>query len=182
MSDDPCPTFITLDDGQRIHFEEYLIKLGAPNNVAGVDLSLAQKTQAAPGVFEALAAADAVIICPSNPVVSIGPILAIPGIRSALNKTTAPIVAISPLVGGKPVKGPAHQLLRGVNVNVSASGVASLYQDFASGFLIDTLDIEEEAAVQALGYKTLTLDTLMIDETRSTEVADAAIGLARSIG
>lgn len=181
MSEDPCPTFVELAGDRRVHFEEYLARDGAPDNVTGVDLSAAQAARPAPGVLAALAGAEAIVLCPSNPVVSIGPILAVPGIRDALRRTPAPVVAISPLIGGLPVKGPAAQLLRGTGAEVSASGVASLYRDFASGFVLDSRDTDQIPAVEALGLRTRHLDTLMTDIARSTAVAEAAVSLAREL-
>jgi len=181
MSEDPCPTFVELAGDRRVHFEEYLARDGAPDDVTGVDLSAAQSARPAPGVLEALDAAEAIVLCPSNPVVSIGPILAVPGIRDALRESHAPVVAISPLIGGLPVKGPAAQLLRGTGAEVSASGVASLYRDFASGFVLDSRDTDQIPAVEALGLRTRHLDTLMTDIARSTAVAEAAVSLAREL-
>ena len=148
MSEDPCPTFVELGAGRRVHFEEYLVRDGAPDEVTAVDLGAAQRARAAPGVLEAIAGAEGVLICPSNPVVSIGPILALPGVREALARTRAPVVAISPIVGGAPVKGPAAQLLRGIGAEVSARGVAALYRGVARGFVLDERD-----AAQARGRR-----------------------------
>ena len=181
MSEDPCPAFVELTGDRRVHFEEYLARDGAPDNVTGVDLSAAQAARPAPGVLAALAGAEAIVLCPSNPVVSIGPILAVPGIRDALRQTPAPVVAISPLIGGLPVKGPAAQLLRGTGAEVSASSVASLCRDFASGFVLDSRDTDQIPAVEALGLRTRHLDTLMTDIARSTAVAEAAVSLAREL-
>ena len=181
MSEDPCPTIVELGSGQRVHFEEYLARDGAPDDVAAVDLSAARAATPAPGVLEALAGAEAIVVCPSNPVVSIGPILAVPGIRDALGAARAPVVAISPLVGGVPVKGPAAQLLRGTGAEVSASGVAALYRDFANGFLLDARDADQLPGVEALGLTARALDTMMSDVARSTAVAEAAVALARDL-
>lgn len=181
MSEDPCPTFVELSGGRRVHFEEYLARDGAPDDVTGVDLSAAGSARPAPGVLEALHEAELVVVCPSNPVVSIGPILAVPGIRDALRETAAPVVAISPLVGGRPVKGPAAQLLRGTGTEVSAAGIAALYRDFAAGFVLDARDSDQIPAVEALGLATRALDTLMTDVSRSTAVAEAAVSLAREL-
>jgi LPPG:FO 2-phospho-L-lactate transferase len=181
MSEDPCPTLVELSGGRIIHFEEYLARDGAPDDVTGVDLSAAHAAHPAPGVLEAIARAEVIILCPSNPVVSIGPILAVQGVREALRETSAPVVAISPLVGGIPVKGPAAQLLRGTGAEVSARGVAGLYQDFAAGFVLDERDADQIPAVEALGLRTRALDTLMTDAGRSAAVADAALSLAREL-
>ncbi len=181
MTEDAAPTFVHLSDGSRVHFEEYLARDGAPDDVEGVDLSPAAAAAPGPGVLEAIAAADAVLVCPSNPVVSIGPILAVPGVRDALDASAAPIVGISPIVGGAPVKGPADRLLRGIGVEVSARGVAAHYAPWMNGFVIDERDADQLADVEATGMKALVTDTMM----RSAEVAEAlarsALGLADAL-
>jgi LPPG:FO 2-phospho-L-lactate transferase len=180
MTESAAPTFVELHGGRRVHFEEYLARDGAPDEVRGVDLSAAAAAEPAPGVGEALAAADAVLLCPSNPVVSIGPILAVRGVREALRQGPAPVVAISPIVGGAPVKGPADRLLRGIGAEVSARGVARLYADFLDGFVLDERDADQAADVQALGTRTAVTATLMRDEHVAARLADSALALARA--
>jgi LPPG:FO 2-phospho-L-lactate transferase len=179
MAESPCPTFVDLRGGRRVHFEEYLARDGAPDEVRGVDLSAASSAEPGPGVGEALAAADAVLVCPSNPVVSIGPILAVRGVRQALRQGPAPVVAISPIVGGAPVKGPADRLLRGIGAEVSARGVARLYTDFLDGFVLDERDAEQARDVAALGPRTEVTATLMRDEGVAARLAESALALAR---
>ena len=140
MSEDPCPTMVELTGGVSVHFEEYLVRDGAPDDVRGVDLAAAQAAAPAPGVIAAVREARAIIICPSNPVVSVGPILAVAGVRDAIMAAQAPVVAISPIVGGAPLKGPADRLLRGIGAEVSARGVAELYRGIADGYLLDERD------------------------------------------
>jgi LPPG:FO 2-phospho-L-lactate transferase len=181
MSEDPCPTFVELEGGRRVHFEEYLVRDGAPDEVRAVDLGAARRARPASGVLEAIAAAQAVIVCPSNPVVSIGPILALPGVREALARTAAPVVAISPIIGGAPVKGPAAQLLRGIGAEVSARGVAALYRGIARGFVLDLRDAEQVGDVAALGLEARAVDTLMTDAARAARLAEAALALAREL-
>lgn len=178
MSNDPCPTWVELGDGRRLHFEEYLIRERSPDDVRRVDLAAAQRAAPAPGVLEAIAGASVLLFCPSNPVVSIGPILSVPGVRCALADSGAPIVAISPIVGGSPVKGPARQLLRGLGVEVSALGVAGLYADLIDGFVLDTRDASAEPAIAELGLATLCTDTMMLDEGVAASLARAALELA----
>jgi LPPG:FO 2-phospho-L-lactate transferase len=181
MSEDPCPTIVELVGGRRLHFEEYLARDGAPDEVRGVDLSAACRATPGPGVLEAIGAADAILFCPSNPVVSIGPILAVRGVRDAIREAAAPVVAISPIIGGAPVKGPADRLLRGLGVEVSATGVAELYRDVLSGYVLDERDAALAEEIEALGVRTRVCDTLM----RRPEVADAlarhALELAGSL-
>lgn len=181
MSEDPCPTFVTLRDGRRVHFEEYLARDGAPDAVEGVDLSAAAKASPAPGVQEALAQADTILFCPSNPVVSIGPILAVPGLRDALREARAPVIAISPIIGGAPVKGPADKLLRGLGVEVSARGVAGMYRDVASGYVLDQRDADQAAHVEALGLRCAVVDTLMRDPSVAEALARQCLALAESL-
>ena len=181
MSEDPCPTLVELGGGQRTHFEEYLVRDGAPNDVEGVDLSAARAATAGPDVIAAIRKASTLVFCPSNPVVSIGPILAVPGLREALQASSAPIVAISPIVGGAPVKGPADALLRGVGAEVSARGVARLYRDLVQGFVLDERDRAEAADVEALGLRPLVVDTIMRDVSASARLAEAALGLAAAL-
>jgi len=181
MSEDPCPTIVELEGGRRVHFEEYLARDGAPDEVAGVDLSAARAAKPGPGVLEALAAADLIAVCPSNPVVSIGPILAVPGILGAVSASRAPVVAISPIVGGAPVKGPADRLLRGLGHEVSARGVAALYREFADGFIFDERDAELAGDIAAMGLRTRVMDTIMRDDAASLRLAQAVLELAASL-
>jgi LPPG:FO 2-phospho-L-lactate transferase len=181
MSEAPCPTFVELRGGRRLHFEEYLARDGAPDEVAAVDLAPAERARPAPGVLEALAAADAILVCPSNPVVSIAPILAVAGVRDALRRAAAPVVAVSPIVGGAPVKGPADRLLRGIGAEVSARGVAALYRDVARGFVLDERDAAQAEDVAALGLAPRVVDTLMTDVGRAARLAEAALALAREL-
>lgn len=181
MTEDRCPTLVELDDGRSLHFEEYLVREKSPANVRGVNLDEARAATPAPGVLAAIASAEIVILCPSNPVVSIGPILAVPGIRAAIEDSSAPVVAISPIIGGAPVKGPADHLLRAVGCEVSARGVAGLYRDLAQGFVFDRVDRDQLAEIEALGLRAIATETLMSDLEKSTRLAATAIELALSL-
>lgn len=181
MSEDPCPTIIELGGGRRIHFEEYLARERSPDNVTGIDLSAAETATPGPGVLDAVAQADVILFCPSNPVVSIGPILAVPGVRAAIRSAKAPVIATSPIIGGAPVKGPADRLLRGLGVEVSALGVARLYRDVVSGYVLDQRDAELETAIGELGLATRAVDTLMKTPEIATSLARECLDLAASI-
>jgi LPPG:FO 2-phospho-L-lactate transferase len=181
MSNDPCATYVELSGDKRLHFEEYLVRDGAPTNVEAIDLSAAAQASPAPGVLDAIEAAQTILVCPSNPIVSIGPILAVPGIREALDASSAPIVAVSPIVGGEPIKGPAHTLLRAQGIEVSALGVARLYRDWIDGFVFDDRDQALERDIQALGLETQTLDTMMLTAEISERVAQAALDVAKRV-
>ena len=178
MSNDPCPTFIRLSDGRKLHFEEYLVREGAPTEVESTDLSAAEIATPAPGVVEAIESARTILVSPSNPIVSIGPILAIAGIREALEASSAPIVAVSPIVGGAPIKGPAHTLLRAKGVAVSALGVAGFYQSWIDGFVFDQQDAKQQEEIEALGLRATSLDTMMVNAEISEKIARAALEIA----
>jgi len=178
MSNDLCPTIVDLDDDRSLHFEEFLVREGSPDRVKAIDLSAARGAKPAPGVLEAIAEADTLLVCPSNPVVSIGPILALPGVREALMQAQAPVVGISPIVGGAPIKGPADRLLRGVGCEVSAAGVAGLYRDFLTGWVIDERDAEAAAGIREAGIETVVTDTLMKRPEIAASLSRVALALA----
>ena len=181
MSNEPCPTFIRLGDGRRLHFEEYLVREGSPTNVESIDLSAAAMAQPAPGVARAIDAARTILVSPSNPIVSIGPILAIKGIKDALDRSSAPIVAVSPIVGGAPIKGPAHTLLQAEGAEVSALGVARFYQEWIDGFVFDCQDETMQDDIEALGLRASHLDTMMVDAEISENVAKSALAIADAL-
>lgn len=180
MSEKACPTLV-VSGGACIHFEEYMVRDGAPDNVEKIDLSAAESAEPAPGVIGALRGAEIIVLCPSNPVVSIGPILAVPGVREAIAGSGAPVVAISPIIGGAPVKGPADRLLKGVGAEVSARGVAALYRGLIDGYILDERDADQAADIEALGMKTLVVETLMRDTEVAATLAAATLELAESL-
>jgi len=182
MTEDPAPTRVELDDGRILHFEEYLVREKSPANVRGVDLSAAEASSPGPGVIEAIDEADLLVVCPSNPVVSIGPILAVPGVREAIARSRAPVVAISPLIGNAPVKGPADHLLRAIGCEVSSRGVAELYRDWIDAIVIDRVDASQLSAIESLGLRVAATDTLMRDADASARIAALALECARSAG
>ena len=160
MTDDKFETRIITKDG-TIHFEEYMVKRHAKDEVLGVEFYGSEVAKPALGVLEAIEDADQVVICPSNPVVSICTILSINGIKDALRQTKAEKVAVSPIIAGFPVKGPADKLLRGLGLEVSALGVAELYADFLDRFIIDVADASEKERIERLGIKVEITSTLM---------------------
>ncbi|MGD6809767.1 MAG: 2-phospho-L-lactate transferase [Candidatus Bathyarchaeia archaeon] len=162
MTNDKFATHVRIPEGS-VHFEEYMVKRAAQDKVLGVEFVGAETAKPAEGVIESIMAAEHVIICPSNPVVSIGTILSVSGIRDALQKTSAKKVAVSPIVAGAPIKGPADKLLSGLGVEVSAFGVAELYADFLDGFVIDYADAAQKSRIEALGVKVAVTNTVMKD-------------------
>jgi len=173
MTDNVFETRIKTMEGD-FHFEEYLVRRRARDEVLGVNFFGAEKAKPAPGVLDAIANSELIVICPSNPIVSIGTILEIKGIREGLLKTQARKVAISPIVGGSPIKGPADKLLRGLGHEVSAFGVAELYRDFLDTFVIDTVDSKERARIEELGVRVKLTNTIMGD-------LEAKVSLARTV-
>lgn len=160
MSDQPVPTHVLTAEGE-IHFEEYFVQRRAADAVQGVRFVGVETAAPAPGVLEAIAAASAVLLAPSNPIVSIGPILALPGVREALRQTPAPVVAVSPIVGGAPIKGPAAPLMRAVGLPVSAVGIAQAYRDFLDVLVFDQVDAALKEEIEALGIRAVSTDTIM---------------------
>ncbi len=180
VTDDPARTIITTTDGRELYFQEYWVRERAAPGVAGVRLEGAADARPAPGVIEALVDADTVIIAPSNPVVSIDTILAVPGIREALHTTAAPVIGVSPIIGGEVVRGMAHKLLPAIGVEVSARGVARHYGDLLDGFVIDRVDADQLGDIEAAGIPVRATDTLMDDPAVAAELARTCLTLARS--
>jgi LPPG:FO 2-phospho-L-lactate transferase len=160
MTDDNFETRIVTKEN-TIHFEEFMVKRSARDEVLGVEFSGAENAKPAAGVIKAIMNAERVVICPSNPVVSIGTILSVNGIREALKRTRADKIGVSPIIGGLPVKGPADKLLRGVGREVSAFSVAALYGDFLDTFIIDNADAAEKSRIEQLGLKVKVTNILM---------------------
>jgi len=176
MTDDKFETHVRISEG-TIHFEEYMVKRAAQDKVLGVEFVGADKAKPAAGVVESIMNSERVIVCPSNPVVSIGTILSIPDIRAALRETSAKKVAISPIIAGAPIKGPADKLLTGLGLEVSAFGVAKLYADFLDCFVIDTLDAAEKSRIEALGLEVVVANTLMKNLPSKVALAQVALNL-----
>jgi LPPG:FO 2-phospho-L-lactate transferase len=173
MTNDRFETRILTDKGE-MHFQEYMVKRGMRDRVLGVRFEGVEQAKPAPEALNAILEASGIIVCPSNPIVSIGTILSVRGIREALKKTRAKIVAISPIIAGTVVKGPAEKLMKGLGMEVSAFSVADLYKDFLDVFILDTADKKQKPRVEALGIKAIVVDTLMKtmeDKIRLAKVA-----------
>jgi LPPG:FO 2-phospho-L-lactate transferase len=175
MSDDPVRTRITTAAGER-SFQEYLVKHGAAEPIERIELVGIAEARPAPGVLAAIAAAERVVIAPSSPVVSIGTILAVPGVRAALRARREDCVAISPIIGGRPVEGPADRFLAGAGYpECSALQMARLYADVAGTFVMDHADAALAPAVAALGVRPALEDALMPDRPARARLAGAAL-------
>jgi LPPG:FO 2-phospho-L-lactate transferase len=160
MTDDKFETWIKIEEG-LVHFEEYFVKRQAKDKVLGVEFVGAANAKPAPKAVDSILNAEMIVVCPSNPIVSIGTILSVDGIRDALRKTSAKIVGVSPIVAGAPVKGPADKLLRGLGFEVSAFSVAKLYEDFLDTFVIDIKDADEKGRIEQLRINVKVTDTVM---------------------
>jgi LPPG:FO 2-phospho-L-lactate transferase len=171
MTDDPVRTRISVrrDDGrtEELPMQEWFVRERAESAVVSVRFHGADVARPAPGVLEALRSASTIIICPSNPVISIAPILAIPGVRELLVERRARVVGVSPIVGGAPVKGPADRLMGPLGIDVSCVGVAREYAPICSTLVIDAVDASRAADVEATGVHAVVTDTMM----RSPEIA-----------
>jgi LPPG:FO 2-phospho-L-lactate transferase len=171
MADEPVSTRV-LHGGRWMPFQEYMILEGAPAPVEGVELDGLERARPTDEVLQALAEADLIVIGPSNPVISIGPILALPGMRESLSGAPAPVVALSPFVGGRSVKGPSEQFCAWAGIETSASGVARAYADVIDGVVADE---------PADGLPSLVMDTLMTDLDGMRQVARRILEFGASL-
>ncbi|MDQ3958160.1 MAG: 2-phospho-L-lactate transferase [Actinomycetota bacterium] len=176
MTDDTVRTRLVCADGRELAFQEYFVRERQEPEVRAVRFDGADAARPAPGVLEEIAAAEIVVVCPSNPLVSIGPVLAVPGIRAALAAHPF-VVAVSPIVAGRALKGPADRMLASTGGEASASGVAALYADFCDHFVVDASDAAERARVEALGISCTVLDTIMRDGSTSERLARDLLAL-----
>ena len=181
MTDDEVETHVVLEDGREVHFEEWWVRHRAALPARGfVQTDLATATPA-PGVLAAIADADVVVVPPSNPVVSVGTILAIPGVRDALRTTAAPVVGVSPVIGGAPVRGMADACLTAIGVATTARAVAEHYGRRPTGvldaWLVDTADADAVPALAAQGWSVRAVDTLMTDVATTARIAADALSL-----
>jgi LPPG:FO 2-phospho-L-lactate transferase len=176
MSDDAVPTIIDSNEGS-LHFQEYLVKRRAEPIVRGIRFAGVESARPAPGVLEAILAADRVIVCPSNPLISIGPILAVPGVREQLRTCKDKVFAVCPIVGGKSLKGPSDKMLAQLGYQSTALSVAKLYADFTGTFIIDPADKSQAAAISALGMKVAILPTVMKTRTQKRKLGSGILSL-----
>ncbi|MBO1417161.1 2-phospho-L-lactate transferase [Streptomyces sp. FH025] len=185
MSDDRVETHVRITDEQgtrAIHFQEYWVKLHAAVDAEAIIPVGADTAKPAPGVLDAIAEADVILFPPSNPIVSIGSILAVPGIREAVAAAPAPVVGLSPIIGGAPVRGMADKVLAAVGVEATADAVALNYGPaLIDGWLVDTADEASVAAVEAAGIACRAVPLLMTDVEATAEMARAALALAEQV-
>lgn len=176
MSDQPVTTRLRTDRGD-LHFQEYFVRERWQPQVREVYWTGLDAAVPAPGVAEAIDRSRAIIIAPSNPIISIGPILRVPGVRDLLRAARSRCVAVSPLIGGRAVKGPTVELMRAEGLEATAVAIAQLYREVAAGFVLDAVDSSLTSAVAGLGYRVATLPTLLDDRSAAQAVAATALDL-----
>jgi LPPG:FO 2-phospho-L-lactate transferase len=160
MSDQPVPTMLDTGEG-TLHLQDYLVRRRCEPFLRGISFDGVENARPAPGMLEAITDADGIVICPSNPLISIGPILAVPGVREVLRKRRQDVVAVCPLVGGKSLKGPSDKMMSELGYDVSAAGVASLYRDFCGAMMIDGADETSTSAIESLDMQPVVRPTVM---------------------
>jgi LPPG:FO 2-phospho-L-lactate transferase len=176
MSDEPVRTMVECADGRTLAFQEYFVRERTEPEVTGLRYEGSDGAVPAPGVIDALRGADRVVVCPSNPYLSVAPIVGLAGVKDVL-RAHPRVVAVSPIVGGAALKGPAARLLRSLGGRADAASVAALYADFCDVFVIDARDAPEAPAVRQLGLRAECLDTVMADADASARVASALLEL-----
>jgi LPPG:FO 2-phospho-L-lactate transferase len=188
MSDDPVRTHVLVGEGagvQSIHFQDYLVRRQATDEVRGLEYCGSARATATPEVLEALKTARAIILAPSNPLASLGPILAVPGLREQIVSRPIPLVAVSPIVGGRSLKGPSDKFLRWAGVEVSPTGVARFFRSLLGrldGLLIDAADADQRGAIEALGTRVQVGATIMPGPEEKRVVARATLALLEEVG
>jgi len=169
MSNDPVRTIVTTVRGEDLNFQDYFVRLAHDVEIASIKFQGHETAHPAPELISEILEADIILVAPSNPLVSIAPILSIAGIRDVLQKRRKDVIAISGIIGGKALKGPAGRLLNELGYEASAAAVAEIYKDIAGTFVIDDIDKHERKRIQELGLNCIITDTVM---TNSTKAAD----------
>ncbi|MDP9372814.1 MAG: 2-phospho-L-lactate transferase [Chloroflexota bacterium] len=177
MCDESVATIVETPDGP-LAFQDYFVRRRHQDPVSAVRFAGIERATLPAGVAAALREAEVIVLCPSNPIVSLGPILAVPGLGEALRAARAPKVAVSPIVGGRALKGPADRMLAGLGHDVSPAGVATLYRDFLDGLVLDEADAALAPRVEALGPRALVTRTVMGDADDRRRLADEVLAFA----
>ncbi|MEX2225971.1 MAG: 2-phospho-L-lactate transferase [Dehalococcoidia bacterium] len=175
VTDDRVRTMVMTDAGE-LSFQEYFVKRRTQDDVVSVRFDGIDVARPAPGVLPAILTADVIAVAPSNPVVSIGPLLAVRGVRDALNQTTARVIGISPIVGGKTIKGPADRMMASLGIEPSAAGVARAYADFLEVLVIDEVDRALAPEVEAAGVRAVVAQTIMRGPDEKRALAEVTLG------
>ncbi len=180
MSDDPVKTYLTLASGEEVGFQDYFVRFHHDVPVSAIRFEGASRAVPSPGVIESLSSADTVIVCPSNPLVSIGPILSVPGISDTVAARRDSVVAVSPIIAGRALKGPADRLMSELSHEPSAAGVARLYAHLAATMIIDVADAALADDIEATGMSCVVTDTVMSTPDKAMELAKRAVDASGS--
>jgi LPPG:FO 2-phospho-L-lactate transferase len=180
MSDDPVRTIVETEDGP-LAFQHYFVRDRCAPKVTGFRFAGAAEAAPAPGVREALARADLIVVCPSNPFVSIGPLLAVPALRAALEARSAPMIAVSPIVGGDAIKGPTAKMMDELGMPRTAAAVARHYGGLLDGFVIDRVDADQQPAIAATGISCHVAQTIMTTRADKVDLGRAVRDLGRDL-
>jgi len=180
MSDTHTPTIIISDEGE-LHFQEYLVKRRAQPKVRSIRFDRIETARPAPGVAEAILQAEAIIVCPSNPLISIGPIFAVPGMIDLIKERKAPIVALSPIVGGASLKGPSDRMMADLGMDVSAQEVSRIYSGLIDAFIIDHLDEAARPEIEKAGVRVFVTDTVMTNADKKLELARFTLSVVENM-
>ncbi|MGH8012782.1 MAG: 2-phospho-L-lactate transferase [Candidatus Binataceae bacterium] len=175
MTDARVRTFVKIKGRPPMPFQEYFVHRRARGAIESIEVRGAEDAPTLPGALAAIANADAVILAPSNPFVSLGPILQLKDMRPALRDKRDHVVAITPIVGGKTIKGPADRMLRGLGHEVSPLGVARLYRDFVGVFVLDQRDRRFAQPIDELGMRAVVADTIMLTPAHAARLADVVL-------
>jgi LPPG:FO 2-phospho-L-lactate transferase len=180
MSDDAVATrIVVVAEGAELdlHFQEYWVRRGGRDEVKAIRYADADRARPAPGVLDAIASADAIVLCPSNPVASIGPILAVPGIRDALSARRSDVVGVSGIIAGAPLAGMADRLMPAAGASVSAAGAAAWYEGLLAAWVVDDADRALIPRIEATGVRAGATDSVMTDDAKAEALARFALGL-----
>ena len=178
MSDAPVRTVVRTAEHGEMAFQEYFVRRACEPRIDGVRFAGAETAPPAPAFAAALESADAIVFCPSNPVVSVGPVLAVRGVREAIARFRGPRVAVSPIVGGRALKGPAAKMMTELGEDASNAGVARRCAGLADALILDESDADDAAAVEAAGMSARTARTVMTAESGKTALAEAVLRIA----
>ena len=180
VTDDRLRTMVRLRDGDEVPFQDYFVRLRHAVPVSGVRFDGAEGARPGPAVLDALASADTIVVCPSNPVVSIGPLLAVPGVLDMLRQRRESVVGISPLVGGAALKGPADRMMVELGGEASSAGVARGYAPWMGTLVIDETDASDAPDVEAAGVRCHVAPTVMTTVDAAARLSEAALGAVGS--
>jgi LPPG:FO 2-phospho-L-lactate transferase len=180
MSNEKFQTRIITDRG-NMHFQEYLVKRSSQDQVRDIIFEGEKKAKPAPGVIESILDAELIILCPSNPLVSIRTILSVNGIKKALKETKAKIISITPLIGGSPIKGPLDKMMKGIGLEVSSFSIANMYKDFINAFVLDVTDRHLKGKIESLRIPVYVIDTLMKGLKEKTQIAENILRIGEEL-